>query len=395
MAPIALLLGGQAVAQTTASNQTLGSAEDVYRVEVRNLDSLLVMTTGDGNEEGELHSVSVKLQAGDQFDMHTTKSRHLMTHQGTRGGKGYLSVNPNDRVILSGGPHDHDLWVHLKNESFEFRPTATLTVTTRELDCARQRVCNRGGVAKFEFTFEIPEFSSPPPTSCGDANTYELTHVNGVVDARGLNTWSKLMTGPYGGAESLAAAGPRDATLLHPIEAEICIASTRSSSASPAPVRRPTGPMVYVQNVASGKCLAPSNANASPELELRLSVEDCSFSRVGGTAEQQKWRLDEVGSGTYRIRHSLLDYCANVKASSQNRDGGRVDLVACGNHVDQQWRRTSEAPGKFKFQSRSTGRCLNLHDREHRDGGATSVYRCAPTDDQNWTIISEREAQSR
>ncbi|MEM9570438.1 MAG: RICIN domain-containing protein [Pseudomonadota bacterium] len=393
--PIVFAFSLLATAQTTANNQTLGSAEDVYRIEVRNLDSLLVMTTGDGAEQGELHSVTVRLEAGDQFDMHSTESRYLMTHQGTRGGTGYLSINPNDKVVLSGGAHDHDLWIHISNKRFEFSPTATVTITTRELDCVRQRVCDRGGTAKFELTFELPEFTNPPPTSCGDANTYALTHVNGTVDADGLNTWTKSMTGPYGGTTSIAAQGKHEAAILHPIEAEICIASTRNSAARPAPLRQPTGPMIYVQNVASGKCLVPSRGGTSSELDLRLAVEECQFSRSGGTPEQQKWHLDEVGSGTYRIRHSLLDYCANVRASSQNRDGGRVDMVECGNHVDQQWRQTNEAPGQIRLRSQSTGRCLNLHGREHRDGGTTSVYRCADTEDQNWMIVSERAARSR
>lgn len=211
---------------------TLGSAPNVLRVELRNLDRFRVLQTGDPKSSGELHKVEVVLESrngfvsgNEQYHSYETPSIQLLntsTHK--LGGTGNLEINKDNWITYGGrqlAPGTRNLWVHAKDMSNEVYSNGSparnndiaIRVNARELDCKGQRVCNRGDTGSFIIHFPLPRFTSPPPTSCGPSNTYRLTLVDDEIRLIGINgstTGSYKKTGP----------------MLQPRNGEVCIAST-------------------------------------------------------------------------------------------------------------------------------------------------------------------------
>ena len=211
---------------------TLGSAPNVLRVELRNLDQFRVLQTGDPNSSGELHKVEVVLESrngfvsgNEQYHSYETPSIQLLntsTHK--LGGTGNLEIHKDNWITYGGrrvAPGTRNLWVHAKDMSNDVYPGGNparnndiaIRINARELDCKGQRVCNRGDTGSFIIHFPLPRFTSPPPTSCGPSNTYRLTLVDNEIRLIGINgstTGSYKKTGP----------------ILQPRNGEVCIAST-------------------------------------------------------------------------------------------------------------------------------------------------------------------------
>lgn len=132
-----------------------------------------------------------------------------------------------------------------------------------------------------------------------------------------------------------------------------------------------------VKNVATAKCLRGRDRQDRP---VPASIESCRRQ-----TKPQVWLL-EARRGSYRVRQPLTDSCLNLKTSSQNREGGPVEVVGCSNHNDQLWDPSSDA----KLRHHATGKCLNVHrGNQNRNGGLVSVYSCANTDDQRWAIVGQ------
>jgi hypothetical protein len=211
---------------------TLGSAPNVLRVELRNLDQFRVLQTGDPKSSGELHKVEVVLESrngsisgSEQYHSLETPSVQLLNNSTHKlGGTGNLEIRKDDWITYGGrrvAPGTRNLWVHAKDMSNDVYSNGTparnndiaIRVNARELDCKGQRVCNRGDNGSFIIHFPLPRFTSPPPTSCGPSNTYRLTLVDDEIRLIGINgstTGSYKKTGP----------------ILQPRNGELCIAST-------------------------------------------------------------------------------------------------------------------------------------------------------------------------
>lgn len=229
----------QGMANERASHQTLGSGPDVYRVEVRNLNRLVVLEAGDSDGVGELHELAIELRAYDQVagmqhDRLTFSGTelYLINEGGIVGGDRYFPARVGQHVFTATDRSQNDItqmWIHVNTGA---EPTAydtvgrvSLTVAAEELDCAGQRVCNRRSNGKVIIDFQIPEFTRRPSNRCGPDNTFRLEPLDGEIQISGLSgtsVFSHTSSESWYLGVDHQAGGPR----LIPFNAEICIAST-------------------------------------------------------------------------------------------------------------------------------------------------------------------------
>ena len=143
--------------------------------------------------------------------------------------------------------------------------------------------------------------------------------------------------------------------------------------------------MPTLHNKASNRCLTMPVTGIRGR-EARAQVNTCnSFAGVHDPQYKQKWLFKAKGEDVYSIRSLRGNWCLNHKAPADNYEGGPVKLVGCSNHPDQQWRRSNSRRNQFRLRNMSSGKCLNVHGREHKDWGKISVYTCADTPDQIWS----------
>ena len=215
-----------AFASEEFGHQTLGSSSDVYRIEVRDLNTFKALSTGDGSDGGELKWVEVTLKSGDQVDGYKRKSRDLTDLRGRRGNKTYIKVRKGGKIrLVDRDRKSNNLWIHAHKSGLDLPNSVQLKIRTRELDCARKRKCRRGSYGEHTFTFDIPKFTTPPSQSCGTNNTYILRHINDRMSFNGLNGHSSASSKSSGGFKP-GASGKVDSVILIPMRATICIAST-------------------------------------------------------------------------------------------------------------------------------------------------------------------------
>ncbi len=176
-----------APAQEQTSKHTLGSGADVWRVELRNLERFLAMSSGDSDGTSELHRVTISLSGpGGQY--HTVKEVNpfLSINGGSRSRNNTINVRRGQRVFLErlepGRTDTYNLWIHAKERpqvgfgitllNFEIK------VASRELDCAGDRVCGRGstGVITYYVSLPVPTVKS---NRCENANSYKITAIDG------------------------------------------------------------------------------------------------------------------------------------------------------------------------------------------------------------------------
>lgn len=380
-----LMLTDTSFARGVESSHTLGSGPDVYRIEVRNLTKLEVMETGDSDGTGELHEVVISLYRGYQSHSKSENATPGFLYNDTTndgGNHAYLNVRKGNRVILHGRANHDNLWIHAKTEDRSgARSRIHMSVRARELDCARKRVCKRGGRGGFYMTFIIPNFATPPSTRCGPENTFKLTRIDDEIGISGLDDVTNH--------SSNIISGTGDRIILRPLEADICIASTSRARRTPPP---PSGErFMFLKNLASDRCLTMPRRGMTGA-SVSAQVNTCHFASSVGSPHQEKWQLVGTAPSTYFIRSSQGNYCLNLKTSVDNRQGGPVKIVNCSGHNDQKWTRREKGNGQFELRHVPSGKCLNVHGREHKTYGQISVYTCAETPDQRWAFTDERTA---
>ena len=232
-------VGMPVMASERTSHQTLGSGPDVYRVEIRNLYRLEVLEAGDSDGVGELHELTIELQAfdqgaGGQYDRlkFSGTELYLINEGGIVGGTRYFPIRVGDHVFTANDRTQNNttqMWVHVDTGA---EPTAydtvgqvRLSVVAQELDCVGQRVCSRRSNGKVIIYFRIPEFTSRPSNRCGPDNTFRLEPLDGEIQISGLSNTSVFSNTSreswFLGVDH-NSGGPR----LMPFNAEICIAST-------------------------------------------------------------------------------------------------------------------------------------------------------------------------
>ncbi|MEP2987354.1 MAG: hypothetical protein ABJN65_12075 [Parasphingorhabdus sp.] len=236
---LATAMPGQA--QEMSGNKTLGSASDVWRIEMRNLERFLAMTSGDSDGVSEVRSVKISLVGPDrQFHSVTEVNPFLSINGGPRSRDNSIDVRVGDRVFLErlepGKMDTYNMWIHAKE-----RPQGDLgdpvlnfeiKVATRELDCAGDRVCKRGSTGVITYYVSLPR-----PTAkynrCNAQNTYRISAVNGAsmqlqpLNRRAPRGVVNVRHETSGGhVASFGAKGVNQGVELAMQSGEICIAST-------------------------------------------------------------------------------------------------------------------------------------------------------------------------
>ncbi len=241
-AAFALTAISPANAQEKTHNHTLGSGEEVWRIELRTLEHFLTMSVGDGDGTSELRYIDIQLSGpGGQFHKVREVNPFLQVNDGPRSLRNTIDVRLGDRVSLDRlDPPElidtYDLWIHAQPSRRPGSDTRMLnfqiTVSARELDCVRDRVCNRGstGTLVYDVSVPIPRWRS---NRCSAQNTYQISAVNGAQ----MNLQPRNARAPRGQIEvnsrardsqsgRTIATGGEDAVRLAMQGGQICIAST-------------------------------------------------------------------------------------------------------------------------------------------------------------------------
>lgn len=373
------------------SSHSLGSGQDVYRIEVKNINAYEVLEAGDTDGVGELYELRVRLEGGElgrqyhQYADRAGASRRLVnrsTHD--QGNNTYVNIRVGNLVAHGGHEKNRNLWIHSKRANpYNSTNPIRLRLTATELDCAGERVCRRKSVGAVTVQFTIPDFKTPPSNRCGAENTFQLTRVDDDlailgVDNLEVHNYTQGDTRVMNVLTQHKTGGPR----LRPINADICIAST----VKPEDREVITPKMDFLKNQASGRCLALPNYQLQGQ-DMHAVVKNCSFQNTVGNPERTKWVFTPIDYQTFTIRSSMMDRCLTLKAAVDNREGGPVKLFECSSHNDQRWELF-----RGGLKNVSSGKCLNVHGREHKQNGQVSVYTCAETPDQKWTKIDEPTA---
>lgn len=386
-----LLLGCFILALEVAaqSNHSLGSGQDVYRVEVKNMNVYEVLEAGDTDGVGELYELRVRLEGGQfnnrQYHQYTDRagaSRRLINRSTNDSGNNtYVNIRVGNLITHGGHEKNRNLWIHSKRaNAYNSTNPIRLSLTATELDCTGQRVCRRKSVGAVTVEFTIPDFKEAPSNRCGSNNTFQLIRVDDELAISGLDNvsihgYTRGDTRTMNVLTQHKKGGPR----LRPINADICIAST----VKPENRVTVTPKMDFLKNQASGRCLSLPNYQLQGS-DMLAKVKSCSFQNTVGNLEKTKWVFTPIDYNTFTIRSSMMDRCLTLKSSVDNREGGQVKLFECSNHNDQRWEIF-----RGGFKNVSSGKCLNVHGREHKENGQISVYSCAETPDQKWTKIDE------
>ena len=223
-----------ATAQERTGHHTLGSAGNVWRIELRNLERFLAMSAGDRDGTSELHWVSVTLSGPDaQTHKVTEVNPFLSINGGPRSRENTIDVRTGQRVFLErlepGKTDTYNLWIHAKE-----RPQGDLgdpllnfeiAVTARELDCKGNRVCRRGstGVITYHVSVPVPTVRH---NRCNENNSYNIAAVNGsqmrLDPMSGGRARINVRSSNRGGDPT----GSSRRLILAMQSGEICIAST-------------------------------------------------------------------------------------------------------------------------------------------------------------------------
>lgn len=241
-----------AMAREKVGNHTLGSASDVWRVELRNLESFEVLSSGDDDGVSELRSVTVTLRSPEGQSHYVTETNPYfrVSRTGTlsdasrRSRDNSVNVRVGDKLYLdnvirdrearpAGYTHYYNLWLHtrerpagdIERSQIQFE----IEIKTRELDCAGDRVCRRGstGTTVYQVSLPVPEERS---LTCNPRNTLwasggdQLT-IQPRWTTRDRYTVNAKRSGSARGG--FFASGVTDAVHLEMTFAEICIAATR------------------------------------------------------------------------------------------------------------------------------------------------------------------------
>ena len=233
------------------------SGQNVYRVEIRNLNRLEVLEAGDSDGVGELHELVVQLASFNpgsrtQYDgkRYTGKELYLINEGGIVSGNRNMPIRVGQHVFTKTNRRRSDetqMWVHAYsnpddrefNSNYPNGVSVRLEIFALELDCAGQRVCRRNSKGSTTISFKIPEFETPPPNSCGPSNTFRLEKLDGELQISGLSDTrvsSRAHKVPVGAAWWLLTKHKTGGPRLQPFNADICIASTTRRPA----IRRPT-----------------------------------------------------------------------------------------------------------------------------------------------------------
>ncbi|HEX2145982.1 MAG TPA: RICIN domain-containing protein [Glycomyces sp.] len=125
----------------------------------------------------------------------------------------------------------------------------------------------------------------------------------------------------------------------------------------------------------SGKCAAVSGGSA--DNGAGIVQELCS------DAAAQRWRIESVGDGYYRIVSSLSDRCLDVSSSSRS-NGAKVIQWTCNGGRNQQWQVRDSGNGHVRLVALHSGKCLDVSRNSTADGVSLQQWECHGGQNQQW-----------
>ncbi|WP_197034556.1 RICIN domain-containing protein [Glycomyces sp. NRRL B-16210] len=137
------------------------------------------------------------------------------------------------------------------------------------------------------------------------------------------------------------------------------------------------GTFTEVVNRGSGKCLDVqdgSTANGAGIIQW-----DC----WGGS--NQRWELQDAGSGFYRIVSQASGRCLDVDGAS-TANGAKAIQWACNSGANQQWELRSVGGGHVEIVARHSGKCLDVLDGSTANGAEVIQWECVGAANQQWSV---------
>jgi endoglucanase len=125
----------------------------------------------------------------------------------------------------------------------------------------------------------------------------------------------------------------------------------------------------------SGKCIDVISASTAD------GAETAQYSCNGGS--NQRWELQNLGSGYYRIiaRHS--GKCLDVDAAS-TANSARIIQWTCNGGQNQQWQVQDAGSGYVRLVARHSGKCLDVPSSSTTDGTRLIQYTCTSGHNQQF-----------
>jgi len=162
--------------------------ENTIRVEVRGFDALDIVSTGErGDRPGEIHKVAISLSAPGELSTNEFTGPLQISNRtpGDIVSTTFETVKRADQVDLFAGDRFVDgvrsrmpaLFVNANRNA-----RLTLSITTLELDCSGDNICNRDNTGTVAYAFTLPSTALPEvlPDDCGPTNTLRWGNESGT-----------------------------------------------------------------------------------------------------------------------------------------------------------------------------------------------------------------------
>lgn len=162
---------------------------DTVRVEVHDMRYFDVVSTGDsgpfgGARDGELREIVLRLSA--EREIHSVVARGALeiVNESERedGVFAYTSISAGEQLRLGErGPtyENGDLWVNAERGA-----TVSLIVRAQELDCVRERLCQRRDTGVYVFEFDLPRLPETLSNECGRGQRFVWDDFLGTLGFR-------------------------------------------------------------------------------------------------------------------------------------------------------------------------------------------------------------------
>ncbi len=105
------------------------------------------------------------------------------------------------------------------------------------------------------------------------------------------------------------------------------------------------------------------------------------WSANGGS--NQRWRLQDAGSGYFRVVNVNSGKCLDVTSGSTS-NGATVIQYTCGGGSNQQWQVRDMGSGYAQLVARHSGKCLDVSNVSTADGAALIQWTCGSGSNQQW-----------
>jgi hypothetical protein len=153
------------------------------------------------------------------------------------------------------------------------------------------------------------------------------------------------------------------------------------SSAAPTPGVSAKGasavPASLIRARQSGRCLdVTGGSTANGANVIQWACHDGS---------NQRWTLQAVGAGYYRLVVDHSDKCLDVTGGS-TVNGANVIQWTCHNGFNQQWRPVYSGAGFYRFVARHSGRCLDVAGGSTANGANVIQWTCHNGFNQQWHL---------